>query len=439
MNIDPSTTKYLVRIKITADGVIEKPDVVGAIFGQTEGLLGEELDLRDLQKSGRMGRIEVETTSNKGKTEGEILLPSSLDQVETAILASALETIDRVGPCKAKLEIVGIEDVREVKKQKIVERAKDLLNRLMEESKTAGIGLIDSVRQAVQVEEITTYGPDKCPAGPNIADSDAIIIVEGRSDVLNLLKYGIKNAIAVEGTNVPKTIQNLSREKTVTAFVDGDRGGELILKELLQVAEVDFITRAPRAKEVEELSQKQIMKCLKNKVPAEQFVELYGVGGEGNNHGPPRGEDTDKTVQKGVDVKPRKFPFLPKPKFEQLEKIKKEGLPQAIATSQRPLKNLSPQQIKYRETLTQLAGTSKGKLLDNSGAVIQEAPVRELVDVLKSQPRDSLSAIVFDGMITQRLLDVAAENNVKTVVGIKTVNVSKLPTSVEVITKADLE
>lgn len=451
MNIDPSTTKYLVRIKITADGVIEKPDVVGAIFGQTEGLLGEELDLRDLQKSGRMGRIEVETTSNKGKTEGEVLLPSSLDQVETAILASALETIDRVGPCKAKLEIVSIEDVREVKKQKIVERAKVLLNRLMEESKTAGTGLIDSVRQAVQVEEITTYGPDKCPAGPNISDSDAIIIVEGRSDVLNLLKYGIKNAIAVEGTNVPKTIQTLSKDKTVTAFVDGDRGGELILRELLQVAEVDFITRAPRAQEVEELSQKQIMKCLKNKVSAEQFVELYGVGGDGNSHGPPRGEDSDKADQKG-EIKPRKFPFLPKPKFEQSERVKKENVPrivarddsryvdsQVITASQRPPKNLSPQQVKYRETLTQLAGTSKGKLLDDNGAVIREAQVRELVDVLKTQPREGLAAVVFDGMITQRLLDVAAESNIKTIVGIKTVNVSKLPTSVEVITKADLE
>lgn len=434
MNIDPSTTKYLIRIKITADGVIEKPDVVGAIFGQTEGLLGEELDLRDLQKSGRMGRIEVETTSNKGKTEGEILLPSSLDQVETAILASALETIDRVGPCKAKLEIVGIEDVREVKKQKIVERAKVLLNRLMEESKTAGVGLIDSVRQAVQVEEITTYGPDKCPAGPNITDSDAIIVVEGRSDVLNLLKYGIKNAIAVEGTNVPKTIQNLSKEKTVTAFVDGDRGGELILKELLQVAEVDFITRAPRAKEVEELTQKQIMKCLKNKVPAEQFVELYSIGSEGNNHAPHRSGDGDRVVQReSMETRPKKFPFLPKPKFELPEKVKREPLPPS------PIKNLSPQQMKYKEMLAQLIGTSKGRLLDGSGAVIREAPVRDLVDVLKSQPRESLAAVVFDGMITQRLLDVAAENNIKTIVGIKTVNVSKLPTSVEVITKIDLE
>ena len=120
MNLDPSTIKYLIKARISADGIVEKPDVVGAIFGQTEGLIGEELDLRDLQKTGRMGRIEVDMKSNKGKTEGEILIPSSLDQVETAILAASLETIDRVGPCKAKIVLISVEDVRAERKQKIV-------------------------------------------------------------------------------------------------------------------------------------------------------------------------------------------------------------------------------------------------------------------------------------------------------------------------------
>ena len=280
MNIDPTTTKYLITARIIADGIIEKPDVVGAIFGQTEGLIGDELDLRDLQKSGRMGRIEVELESKKGKSEGTITMPSSLDQVETAILASALETIDRVGPCKAKIEIENVEDVRAVKKNKIIDRAKELLAKIMAESKSAGIDLLETVRQSVQVEEIITYGTDHLPAGPNVESSDAIIVVEGRSDVLNLLKYGIKNAIAAEGTNVPKTVQDLSKERIVTAFVDGDRGGELILRELLQVAEIDFIARAPRGAEVEELTQKQIMKTLRNKIPAEQFVEMYNIDTE---------------------------------------------------------------------------------------------------------------------------------------------------------------
>ncbi len=267
MNIDPNATKYMIKAKITADGIVEKPDVVGAIFGQTEGLLGDDLDLRDLQKSGRIGRIEVDIVSKGGKSEGIIYMASSLDQVETVVLASALETIDRVGPCKAAIRVLGIEDVRITKREKVVERAKELLNDLIAQSKGTSSDLTQSIRQSIQVEEITTYGKDKCPAGPAVKDSESIIIVEGRSDVLNLLRAGIKNAIAVEGTNIPKTVQDLSRERVATAFTDGDRGGELILRELFQTSEIDFVARAPRAHEVEELSSKQIGKCLRNKVP----------------------------------------------------------------------------------------------------------------------------------------------------------------------------
>ena len=257
-----------------ADGIVDKPDVVGAIFGQTEGLLGDELDLRDLQKSGRIGRIEVDVQSKSGKSEGIVLVSSSLDQVETAILASALETIDRVGPCKAGMRVLGIEDVRVSKREQVVERAKELLNDLIKQSKGKSSDLTESIRQSIQVEEITTYGKDHCPAGPAVKDSEAIIIVEGRSDVLNLLRAGVKNAIAVEGTNIPETVQELSRERVATAFVDGDRGGELILRELFQVADVDFVARAPRAHEVEELSPKQLTKCLRNKVPYDQYMEM---------------------------------------------------------------------------------------------------------------------------------------------------------------------
>ena len=257
-----------------ADGIVDKPDVVGAIFGQTEGLLGDELDLRDLQKSGRIGRIEVDVQSKSGKSEGIVLVSSSLDQVETAILASALETIDRVGPCKAGMRVLGIEDVRVSKREQVVERTKELLNDLIKQSKGKSSDLTESIRQSIQVEEITTYGKDHCPAGPAVKDSEAIIIVEGRSDVLNLLRAGVKNAIAVEGTNIPETVQELSRERVATAFVDGDRGGELILRELFQVAEVDFVARAPRAHEVEELSPKQLTKCLRNKVPYDQYMEM---------------------------------------------------------------------------------------------------------------------------------------------------------------------
>ncbi|EQD44761.1 TOPRIM domain protein, partial [mine drainage metagenome] len=286
MNVDPNATKYMIRARISADGVIEKPDVVGAVFGQTEGLLGDELDLRDLQKSGRVGRIEVEIDSKKGKSEGEVLIPSSLDQVETAILASGLETVDRIGPCKARIEVVTVEDVRTAKRARIVDRAKGILNKMMTESKDVGADLADEVRKSVQVEEITSYGRERLPAGPNVDASDAIIVVEGRSDVLNLLSCGIKNVIAVEGTSVPETVRELSRGKTVTAFTDGDRSGELILREMLQTMDVDFVARAPRGTEVEDLTQKQIMKCLRNKIPINQYLEMTGFEATGASRGP---------------------------------------------------------------------------------------------------------------------------------------------------------
>ncbi len=429
MDIDPSTTKYLIQAKLSTDGIVEKPDIVGAIFGQTEGLLGDELDLRDLQKSGRIGRIEVEVSSSKGKSEGTVYVPSSLDQVETAILASSLETIDRVGPCKARIQIEKIEDVRVSKRNKIVERAKQLLNELMKASKVSGVDLADSVRQSVQIEEVVHFGKEHLPAGPNINDSDAIIVVEGRSDVLNLLKYGIKNVIAVEGTNVPQTIVDLAKEKVVTAFVDGDRGGELILRELLQVAEIDFIARAPPAQEVEELTQKQIVKCLRNKVPADQFAEMLNIpqpqkNGEKGGRQEERGERPRREDERGRHGRER-------------EREQKQAPAPRMPAEEKGAKRLSPEQMRYRTVLDELNNTSKAKLLNASGNVLREVHVSLLADTLK-EGVEGVTVVILDGIITQRILDIAVEKNITAVVGVKLGNNAKLPTNVDILNKEDM-
>jgi len=431
MNIDPSTTKYLIHARLDADGVVEKPDVIGAVFGQTEGLLGEELDLRDLQKSGRIGRIEVDVIAKKGKSEGAIYIPSSLDQVETSVLASSLETIDRVGPCKATIRVEKVEDVRITKRTKIVERARQLLTQMLDSSKTSGMDLLDEVRSSVQVSEAVTFGQERLPAGPNIADSDAIIIVEGRSDVLNLLKCGIKNAIAVEGTNVSKTIQELSKERVVTAFVDGDRGGDLILKELLQVAEIDFIARAPRGTEVEEMTQKQVMKALRNKIPADQYVEMYGLGGI--------------TLKTSEDDKPRPAapapppvdmrepePPMPEPPMEAPPPREREPPAPPKETARKMPAHIE----KYREMLSELSGSSRARILDEKDEIAVEVPVRELVETLKSNTK-KVKAVIFDGIITQRILDIASEIGIKSVVGAKMGTVAKQPANIQIITKSD--
>lgn len=450
--MDPTTTKYMIRANIITDGVVDKPDIVGAIFGQTEGLLGDELDLRDLQKGGKIGRIEVEITSKKGKTEGTIEIPSSLDQVETAILASALETIDRVGPCSSRINIGAVEDVRVKKREKIIDRAKELLARMIEESKNTGTDLTESVRQYVQVEEITTIGPEKCPAGPNVQNSDAIIIVEGRADVLNLLKSGIKNAVAVGGTNVPKTVQKLSQEKVVTAFVDGDRGGEMILKELLQVAELDFIARAPRNQEVEDLTPKQMMKALRNKMPADQYIDMYGLTGgktakalqQNNGNGKSRSGNGKKTQKEKYEKnRPARASRKEKPSQEK-RVVNKPGSSKGAAPAEEEILIMEekPEPKPEKESLfgklaEELKGTSKAYLLDPAGSKLEELAVRDLAERMKGD-LSSVDAIIFDGVITQKLLDTAGAGKVTTVIATKKFGITKQPENLVVLTFGDL-
>ncbi len=411
MVIDPATTKYMIKATIRADGVIEKSDVVGAIFGQTEGLLGDELDLRELQRSARVGRIEVELESKNGKSQGTITLPTSLDKVETVILAAAFESIDRVGPCKATIEAEEVEDVRVARRKQVIERAKKLLNKVLEEGKVEGGSIADNVRQAVQIEEIINFGPERCPAGPNIEKSDAIIVVEGRRDVLNLLRYGIKNVIAVGGTNIPKTVVELTKERITTAFVDGDRGGELILKELLQTADIDFVSRAPQTREVEEIPQKLVMKALKNKIPAEQYAEMYNIEMH-KNHQDEGNEEEAEEDEKG-------------------DKKEKESKSDSSKKSSNSSSKSKPDD--YFSILDDVSGSLKAVLLDKKDNEIKKIPVRELTDELKKSK--NIETVVFDGIITQRLLDIAHNKNVKTIVGMKMGNVVKKPKSVKVVTK----
>ncbi|MBA7610473.1 DNA primase [subsurface metagenome] len=264
-NVD-FTTKYIIEAKFKIKGVVEKSDIVGAIFGQTEGLL-LDLDLRDLQKSGRIGRIEVENESKEGISEGIIKIPSSLTRKETALLAATIETVSRVGPCEAEIQLIEIRDVREAKRKQIIERAAELLKEWDEKSLEPS-EIEEQIDTDIKLGEIISWGPEGLPAGPNIDSSSELILVEGRADVLNLLRIGVKNTVAVQGTQVPKSIISLTKKKeSVIAFLDGDRGGTIVLNELLQVAKLDYVARAPEGYEVEELTRKQMIKSLQNKKP----------------------------------------------------------------------------------------------------------------------------------------------------------------------------
>ncbi len=456
MAVDPSTTKYLIRATIHADGVVDKPDIIGAIFGQTEGLLGTELDLRDLQKSARIGRIEVDVEHKGGKTDGTILLPSAMDKVESAILAAGVETIDRIGPCKATIKVQKMEDTRISKRKAVVDRAKELLATINDDPSQDSGRISDEVRNAVQVAEITKFRKTRLWAGPNVDSSDSVILVEGRNDVLNLLKCGIKNAVGVEGTNVPNDIKELSKEKTTIIFVDGDRGGELIARELLQTCDVDFVARAPNTREVEELPHKLVMKCLKNKLTGEQFISQMGITIT-KEEAEPKEEEKPKRTRRGrgrgrkdddketKDEQPRgraKKDDEEKPKrAKKDEEEKPKRAPAKKAPAKKgPSKEADPANPRQAIAghLGELSGTLKAMLLDDAGTKVKgDLAVRELADTLKNA-KDPVHTVVFDGVITQRLLDIAAEKKIPTIVGVKMGNVTKVPDTVEILTKDDL-
>ena len=252
------------------EGVVEKPDVIGALFGQTEGLFAPELDLRELQKSGRIGRIEISLESKQDKTTGNINIPTSLDRVSTAIIAASIESINRVGPCKAKVILNKIEDIRDARRRIIIDRAKEVLRKWTVETMPGTNEIFREVSEMLRLARVEKYGPEGLTAGPEIGTAKKIIVVEGRADVTNLLRAGIQNTIALEGAKIPQTIIKLCREREATAFLDGDRGGDLILKELQQVTKVKYVARAPRGKEVEDLTFKEIEKALKERVPIEK-------------------------------------------------------------------------------------------------------------------------------------------------------------------------
>jgi len=372
LSFQPFTVKYVIRAKFEVEGVVEKPDVIGAVFGQTEGLFGTELDLRELQKSGRIGRIEIDLKSEKDKTDGSIIIPTSLDRVSTAIIAASIESIDRIGPCQANVNLVRIEDVREIKRKSIIERAKEILHNWNLEKRPETEEIFREVSEILKTTKVETYGPEKLSAGPDVGSSKEIIIVEGRADIINLLKMGIQNTIALEGVKVPETIIKLTREREATAFLDGDHGGDLILKELLQVANVKYVARAPSGKEVEDLTAKEVETALSNKIPIEE-------------------------------VKGKK------------KKRKKVLVPKEII-----------------EAASNLKGTLEAILLNDKMKEVGRMPVSELADKIREV--EGVNTVVFDGVTTQRLVDVASEKNIKFLVAARVSEVVKQPLNVNLLT-----
>jgi DNA primase len=462
--INPVSSKYIVHTSINIDGVVDKPDVIGAIFGQTEGLLGTDLELRELQRSGKIGRIEVNLDTRGGKTKGDIILPSSMDKAETAIVGAALEIIQRIGPCNAKVKVENIEDVRVSKRQFVIDRAKELLRTLTDSVPPNSQEITEEVAASVRVMEITEYGPDRLPCGPDVADGTEIIVVEGRADVINLLKNGFKNAICVNGTSIPKTIVELCKQKTVTVFVDGDRGGNLIVQELLSVTDIDFVTRAPDGKELEELTKKEIHKCLRARIAAEQVKLEIGI----RDNAP---ESVQQDVQANAQmtgetfsVKKSSKPVMPtqrpphpsqgqrpqgqNPQVQrpqngqgnqgQYQQNNGPRPPQGNASqgqmqqaprpqTQQAKKQASQQELEsFSDMIEDLIGTRAAYMLDDKLSILGKIPVTELISTIKSL-NSGVYAVVLDDVVDKDLLAASERANVQFLVAMdKKVNSDRI-------------
>ncbi|HIP64937.1 MAG TPA: DNA primase [Pyrodictium sp.] len=413
--------KYLIKARVEVEGPVDRHDIIGAIFGQTENLFGEEFDLRELQERGRIGRIYVEIKQKNTRTIGEIQVPSNLDRIETALLAAMLEVVDKVGPYKARIQVVDIIDVRAEKIKKIVGRAKEILRMFIHEKRPDLKEVLREISEAVKRAEVISYGPEGLPAGPDVDKADEIIIVEGRADVINLLRYGYKNVIALEGARggrIPETIKRLAREKKAILFVDGDHGGELIIKEVVRTVDIDYIARAPPGKEVEELTGKEIAKALKNLIPAKQYLEM-------------------------LERKERKVEVKPKPQEQEVvEKPKTLAQPPSPPTSQQPqVTEITtvvevPQHV--IDTIKELQGTLEATLYDDKWNVIARVPVKDLYDVVAKLEPGKVYAIVYDGIITQRMLDLAYDKQVKLLIANKIGNIERRPPGIQMLTFNDV-
>ncbi len=377
--------KYIAKLEVVVNGVVETSDVIGAIFGQLEGLLGPELELKELQRTGKIGRINIRMRREGDRSRGIVELYSGLDKVRTALLAAAMETVDKVGPYPAKFKLIRILDDREERRNEIARRAAEILKKWSVEREDSFRKLIEFVQRESAKSNFILYGDEELPAARGIEDAEEIIVVEGRADVMNLLKYGYDNVIAMGGAveRVPRSLVKLISEKEAIAFVDGDRGGEMVLRTLLEQTDIDYVARAPEGKVVEELTAKEIRRALSSAVPADEVRRELGIS-------PPQ-------ERRMAVIRPA-TPHLSHQRQEREDDEKLLRIPEM-----------------FREQYKRIRGTDKVLLLDDNLSLIREVSTSDLLGALSEV--SGVRYIVYDRIVTQRIVDRAYEVGVRAIVG----------------------
>jgi DNA primase len=254
------------------------------------------------------------------------------------------------------------------------------------------------ISDTMKVGKVEKYGPEDLPAGPGLEGSKDIFVVEGRADVINLMRCGIFNTVALEGAKVPDSIKKITKERSATALLDGDRGGDLIQKELLQVTNVKWVGRAPRGKEIEECNCKEINDAIEGKVPVSELREGGGPRVQPQQQQPP--------------------PQPPAPKKIVIPERVKVEVPDTVAQAAKAL-----------------VGTLEAVLLNEKLELIERLPVSQLAE--KLQQMTGVDTIVFDGIITQRIVDIAGDKNIKRIVASRVSEAVKPALNVELVTFND--
>ena len=412
--------KYHVKLKFEVDGLVEKADIIGAIFGQTEGLLGPEMNLNELQKVSKVGRIEVNVDTRSNIAKGDAVIPMSTDISTAALIAAAIESIDKVGPFQAKFLLVGIDDIRAIKKKIIVDRAKRIVQEWATKTISEGEEMLKDVYDASKPGKLTAFGKAQLACGTGVFDSDWIILVEGRADVINLLRAGFDNAIAIEGAKVDESIINLTEGKRVVAFLDGDRAGDLILKELHGLVKIDKVLRAPNGREVEECTPLEIAEILREAV-SPQTVARH-----------PRSAVTQTQDDSKHDYRKHGDGSEPShPAYEgQTTRIADNDGKETLQTDHN-----QEMVLKVQNVFSEINETLEAVLLDDSMRILIKVPVSDIVKQLGDS--EGGKYLVLDGIVTQRLIDVANRAGIEYIVGHRT-TANKKPSTVKVHTFEEL-
>ena len=419
--------KYHVKLKFDVDGLVEKADIIGAIFGQTEGLLGPEMNLNELQKVSKVGRIEVNVDSKSNSARGDALIPMSTDISTAALIAAAIESIDKVGPFQAKFSLIGIDDIRAIKKKIIVDRAKKIVQEWATKTISEGEEMLKDVYDASKPGKLTTFGKAQLACGVGVYDSDWIILVEGRADVINLLRAGYDNAIAIEGAKIDETILKLTQGKRIIAFIDGDRAGDLILKELQGLVKIDKIYRAPSGREVEECTPLEISDILKD---VEEYIKnIHSIKFNPDNQIKINNNINNSVNQNQINHVDTKY----------LTNNQQDKVNMEISNTKKTTTTINEEDeviSTIKQVFPEINETLEAMIFDKSLKTILKVPVSDIVKKVFDIKGGKL--LVMDGIITQRLVEAANKAGIQFIIGHRTSSLKKPINNIYIQTFSDI-